>query len=206
MYIPPNVSSAYQEQILNFLPALSRYDNLILMGDFNLADVDWEGYSSSTAFSSSICELIFDLNLSQLISQPTHIEGNILDVVFTLFDICNTPEVIPQLPFNLNSDHFLITFTVLSNTIKSRSSTRGFTYDYSKADWDGISAFINDYDFDRFLHSIDIESLWAELKQVLYNAMESFTPKVFRRKHQRPKWFTPQIQHELNRVHTIRKS
>ena len=30
MYIPPNVSSAYQEQILNFLPALSRYDNLIL--------------------------------------------------------------------------------------------------------------------------------------------------------------------------------
>ena len=144
-----------------------------------MADVDWEGYSGSTAFSSSICELIFDLNLSQLISQPTHIEGNILDVVFTSFDICNTPEVIPQLLFNLNSDHFLITFTVLSNTIKSRNSTRGFTYDYSKADWDGIFAFINDYNFDRFLHSIDIESSWAELKQVLYNAIESFTPKVF---------------------------
>ena len=170
-----------------------------------MADVDWEGYSGSTAFSSSICELIFDLNLSQLISQPTHIKGNILDVVFTSFDICNTPEVIPQLLFNLNSDHFLITFTVLSNTIESRNSTRGFTYDYSKADWDGIFAFINDYNFDRFLHSIDIESSWAELKQVLYNAIESFTPKVFQRKYQRPKWFTPQIQHELNHVCTIRK-
>ena len=45
------------------------------------------------SFSSSICETIFDLNLTQLISQPTHIDGNILDVVFTLFDVCNIPKV-----------------------------------------------------------------------------------------------------------------
>ena len=66
LYIPPNVSSACQEHIQNFLPDLSRYDNLILMGDFNLPDVDWESYSGSTAFSSSICEIIFDLNTAYL--------------------------------------------------------------------------------------------------------------------------------------------
>ena len=101
----------------------------------------------------------------------SHIEGNILDVVFTSSDMYSTFEVVTQLPFNLRSDHYLITFTICPNTSRSisRSSSRGFTYDYSKADWDSILEIINNYNFDPFLYFFDIELLWTELKQVLYN-------------------------------------
>ena len=205
LYIPPRADHEYQQGILNFLPTLSVYDNLILMGDLNLPDVNWESLSGSTAFSSRLCEIIFDLNLTQLISQPTHTAGNILDVVFTSFDINNIPNVISSLPCNLCSDHYLITFTIPTSMTKPKSSNSGWVYDYSKADWEGVFSFIDNYNFDLYLQSSDIELLWAELRQVLLNAVESFIPKVYQRKHQRPKWFTSQVQHELNRVHSLRR-
>ena len=68
-----------------------------------------------------------------------------------------------------------------------------------------LKILIANYNFDPFLHSFDIELLWRELKQVLCNAIDSSIPKVYQRKHQRPKWFTPKIQHELNCVYTLRK-
>ena len=43
-------------RILEFLATLSTYDNLILIGDFNLPDVEWDIYSGSTVFSSYICD------------------------------------------------------------------------------------------------------------------------------------------------------
>ena len=81
------------------------------------------GYSSSlfgqSPFSSDFCNAIFDLNLHQLIKDPTHIAGNILDLILT-----NAPDNI----FNL-SDHFIISFdhstppNSLINTFKEMSST-----------------------------------------------------------------------------------
>ena len=99
-------------------------------------------------FNSFFIFYLWDSNLTQFISQPSLlIEGNILDVVFTSFDMISVtprPEVITQLPFNLQSDRYLITLKIFSDTINSRRSTRGFiTYDYFKADWDSILALIN---------------------------------------------------------------
>jgi len=56
---------------------------IIVVGDFNLPDINWSILSGSTTISNQFCEYIFDLNLKQLIDQPTHIQGNILDLVLT---------------------------------------------------------------------------------------------------------------------------
>ena len=57
------------------------------------------------------------------------------------------------------------------------------------------------YHFDHFHHCVDIELLWAELKQVLHNGINSFTyTKDLSKKASAShcKWFTPEIRQELN--------
>ena len=59
--------------------------------------------------SAKFCEVIFDLNLCQLISEPTHIHSYILNLVLTnnpdeLFDL--TVEHSKQ-PLSISSDHYI---------------------------------------------------------------------------------------------------
>ena len=51
----------------------------------------------------------------------------------------------------------------------------------------------------------DVQFLWLYLKKLLQQALDHFVPKVTLRRHQRPKWFTPILQHQLNRLHTLRR-
>ena len=84
---------------------------LVLLGDFNISDINWNSLSGQSPFSSKFCDVTFDFNLFQLVEEPTHIAGYILDLVLT-----NVPENISNLiinsepPHPIPSDHFMITF------------------------------------------------------------------------------------------------
>ena len=56
------------------------------------------------------------LNFIQLIDEPTHIHGNILDLVLTNnIDIIHDLSVHSKQPLPISSDHFIITFKIHSN-------------------------------------------------------------------------------------------
>ena len=80
-------------------------------------------YQGHTDFSSQFCDKIFELNLEQLVDKPTHINGNILDVVLANF-IINQPTVSDAHPQCLSSDHFIINFSVptSSHTVEQKAS------------------------------------------------------------------------------------
>ena len=76
-------SYSYLHDFFNFFTNYNNItDNLIIFGDFNFNDINWSGilYMSSSA---KFCETVFELNLTQLIDEATHIHGNILDLVLT---------------------------------------------------------------------------------------------------------------------------
>ena len=111
-YIPPNPPENYWQEFLDYIESLNYISsNIVLLGDFNCSDINWSSLSGQYPFSSKFCDVIFDLNLSQLIEEPTHSAGNTLDLVLT-----NVPENISslinhsELPHPIPSDHFLITF------------------------------------------------------------------------------------------------
>ena len=123
VYIPPKSSAAdeYLHELYEFLMTLkSISDSLVLLGDFNFNDINWESLYGNSPVSAKFCEIIFDLNLCQLVSEPTHIHGNILDLVLT-----NNPDNIVDLivhskpPFSISSDHFVITFRIYSRIVHS---------------------------------------------------------------------------------------
>ena len=66
IYIPPNSLSVTQyENLFNFLNSTNIGSiNLIVLGDFNTPDIDWNTLSGVSSVSRQFCDLIFDSNLS----------------------------------------------------------------------------------------------------------------------------------------------
>ena len=130
MYIPPDADQVYHFILLTHLCTLSSHDHLMILGDDNLPNK-----IGQSDFSCHFCDMIFDLNLEQSVDKPTHIKGNILDVILTNFYI-DQPTVLDSYPPGLTSDHFIVTFNVSkrANTVEPHVSY--VTSEYSKADWD----------------------------------------------------------------------
>ena len=82
VYIPPNLSDEYTQKYFNYITSLNDLaGNLVLFGDFNFKDIYWDSLDGTAPLSVKFCDIIFDLNLTQLINQSMHIAGNTLDLV-----------------------------------------------------------------------------------------------------------------------------
>ena len=83
IYVPPPACESYVCSLTEYLAVLqSSYDHCICVGDFNFPDIDWLSLSGSSFLSNFFCDFIFDCNLTQHVTQPTHVKGNILDLIF----------------------------------------------------------------------------------------------------------------------------
>ena len=110
VYIPPNPDVLYIERLIAFLNFLSTNEtSLIITGDFNQPDICWASLSGTSLVSNHFCDFVF---VSQLITCPTHIKGNTLDIVLTndekLVDNLSVSKCSSSLP----SDHYLISFNI----------------------------------------------------------------------------------------------
>ena len=68
--------------IINY-SIVSTMENVILVGDYNMPDICWSSLTGTSTFSNSFCDFVFEMSLSQLVMEATHIKGNILDLVLT---------------------------------------------------------------------------------------------------------------------------
>ena len=89
---------------------LSGSNDFTILGDLNLPDVHWDRYYGVSSQSQQFAGLVYDLNLTQLVSNPTHKAGNLLDVVLTNTDVFYDIQTITNLPTGLCSYHFMIVF------------------------------------------------------------------------------------------------
>ena len=134
---------------------------IIVVGDFNLPDINWTTLSGSSTISNQFCECIFELNLNQLIEHPTHIHGNILDLVLTDVESlihCLSVDNSKSLP--IRSDHYPITFEI-SASLESGAKQVGpkYTYNFSNGDYIGMCSYLFETDFS-CLTSLDVETTW----------------------------------------------
>ena len=84
VYVPPNASAEYHSDLVNYLNTITALSTpVLLLGDFNSPDINWSTLTGSSTASNNLCEFAFESNLVQLVDSPTHICGNILDLVLT---------------------------------------------------------------------------------------------------------------------------
>ena len=206
LYIPPSADDSYHTQVSEVFSSLPLNLDVLILGDFNFPDIDWDTLGGESKHSTNFCELISDLNLCQLIASSTHKAGNILDLILTnndqlVYDIITNP----VLPTGLSSDHFVITFTISVPQCYQEHSSHGSFFNYSKANWEEMNFYFSQYNFNELTEILDIDSAWACFKNIISEAVLQFVPKICPRKHPRPKWFNSEIQHHLNKVHTLRR-
>ena len=107
-YVPSGSTADYYDSLFNFLHLHQVSDKLIILGDFN---IDWDVLSGHSPIANQFCDLVFQTGLYQLIDKPTHMHGNILDLLLTnLDDNIGDLQIHPdQL---LPSDHSLSLFSI----------------------------------------------------------------------------------------------
>ena len=83
VYAPPNAGLNYYDQVTQYLHSITNNEKVLIVGDFNLPDINWASMTSSSESSSKFCDYVFEDNLTQLVFNPTHNKGNTLDLVLT---------------------------------------------------------------------------------------------------------------------------
>ena len=101
--------------MLNYLKMLSVSANVLILGDFNLPDIDWYTLSSSNKRSDMFCDFVFDCGLSQLILEIQLI-GKAIFWTWYLLTYVLLENINVSIDLFLNeSDHYPIQFDILLN-------------------------------------------------------------------------------------------
>ena len=209
-YIPPNTADTLFVTLLRYLSnLLSNHNRVIITGDFNLPDINWSSLSGHSYTSNTFCDFVYD-NLFQLVDTPTHVGGNLLDLVLTsdtqlIDDLC-----VLELAGSFRSDHLMITFNLCHHFVSTpqrppRGNDSHFVFDFPKADMDGLCSYLESSDFSACFQSSDVDFVWSTIKLLILNAVELFIPMVRLKSRQYPKWFSSNIRHDINCLRTLRK-
>ncbi len=207
IYIPPVSSDLYISTFLNYIRSLST-NNLIILGDFNFPDINCSSLTGTSASSNQFCDLVFDLNLTQLIDFPTHTKGNILDLVLTnSTDLISEVMALEGKSISAESDHFPVLIN-LPDTSYSKVSPIRFTksFIFKNGDYEGMNYFFMEENLDYIFDSNDIEFIWSTLKTIISKAISLFVPSSKRsRVNTLPQWFTPSLRNQRHKLHTTRR-
>ena len=83
-----------------------------------------------------------------MINEPTHIHGNVLDLVFTTDDdIITSLSVHSTTSLPIISDHFAITFSLNTSLPSPPKFSPFYVFNYSKGDYEGLNTYLSSFDF-----------------------------------------------------------
>ena len=161
----------------------------ILLGDFNLASVNWpDGQSSCELQSNFVRFLTEDLGHTQLIDSPTHKSGNTLDLVFTnIQNLVKNVKVLQQNEMCL-SDHFGITLDIDAKTKYVKQPKRK-VYNYSKGDYRGLNSELSSIDWDNIFICNDPYLGWNRFREILSSACDRWIAKKTIKSQFQPPWY-----------------
>ena len=189
IYRSPNSSSDNTKLLCDIIEHSPK--NGLIIGDFNLPKIDW-----NTGIGDSKSKQLIDTSekmfLTQLVTFPTHQKGNILDLAFT-----DVPDKILNIETvgNLgSSDHSVIRLDI--------SFTSNFNFscdkilDWKNADIEGLDEFLQEVNWTEHLGNLDTEQSWSFFKDKIDEGIDTFIPKMARRKKNRPCW----IDNKVNKL------
>ena len=165
-YNPPGPTSGPLTHLRNSLAITPQSLPIILLGDFNLPNIDWssDGPTPSTGSGNVtlMCDIVNDFNLLQLVHTPTR-QQNILDLVLTSrVDYVNNVEVSAGLP---GSDHDTVLFSISLSKRKFFTQKR-WSYNVKKADVGAFTALLSKAPWDCCFLSDSVDDCWICLKDI----------------------------------------
>ena len=151
---------------------------MTIIGDLNLPNINWLFLVGSTNVSNIFYDFVFECDLSQLVTVPTHCIGTCLDLVLT-----NSPHAINNVQVGsssvMKSDHLLVSFSLTTQFRPSFNvHETQYVINFSKLNYLELAEYILDFDFLLCLNCNDVEIVWSQIRTIIHNAIFLFAPKV----------------------------
>jgi Reverse transcriptase (RNA-dependent DNA polymerase)/Endonuclease-reverse transcriptase len=196
IYRPPRTNPEAYENLANFIR--STKGNRVLIGDFNLPSIDWEGGAARGAGPGKILEACQDENLEQLVTFPTHTRGNCLDLILT-----NVPERVVSIE-NVgrlgSSDHCMISAAVRVG--KHKEQQAGTVRNWWRADWSSMKRELAEVDWTE-LDGLETDEAWTFFRDKLDMVVDRNVPVKPRGSAGKPPWLSRDILREVRRKRRI---
>ena len=187
VYRPPRSRNVNTEELCKLFE--NSGENSIIIGDFNFPTINWNELTADRNCETFLQSTI-DNNFEQLIHFPTHIRGNILDLVFT-----NRPENVLNVESlgNLStSDHSILSVEIVFRS--KFNSSNEFIEDWKNGDLDGLKQYLARVNWRRDLQTLDTNDGWKFFKDKLSSGIDYFIPKTRRRKPNNHQWMTKTVK------------
>ena len=182
-------------EVKRHLNSISRSKTIkkhIIVGDFNLSKTSWPDGNTACSIEKGFIDLFNDLGLEQLISVPTHIAGNTLDIL-----LCNQPHILSNIEVMArdsicSSPHFSIKFKVKLNCKRLKPIKRKI-YNFRKADSKAINHDLSNIPWDSILIDNDINDALNKFETIFYSVCNKYIPKFNVKSSFQPPWFDSEL-------------
>lgn len=184
-------------------------DYVVVGGDFNLPDLDWNeqpiASGSSLSFKSEMADFMNLLSLKQTVLKPTR-GGHILDLFFTnMPEMVENTEVLPGI-----SDHEVVLSEINMKHTSAYSERSRCMYNYAKANVQGINTALEAYFivFETLADDYSVEELWNLFKDKILELRNRFVPTwvLTRRRNKSKPWFCRELDVLVKRRQRIYRS
>jgi len=187
VYRPPGNDPQFMPKFENFLqPVLAKPECLILMGDFNLPDINWTTLTTDVS-NQNINYQFLEFSLLNALHQAVHFstrEENLLDLCLTS-DTIFISHVECLAPF-ASSDHNQIRVHLnLSSFEKQCGNFRNF----GKADYEGMKRYFGTVCWPEIFNPcVCTEDFYAVFRNIFNSAIEKFVPFTPRGNSFKKRW------------------
>ena len=106
----------------------------------------------------------------------------------------------------LSSDHYIISFQLTIPAKATLNHSPSFIFDFNKADYNSLNNFLSTIDYFVCERLPDVNSIWSFIRNNILDGMNTYIPKItIQPANQLPKWFTPDIRHQIKCLQTLRR-
>ena len=177
------------------LKAIRRRRNvqeIILIGDLNLPNVNWENFTSSNPVEQLFLDTFGNLSLEQLVTVSTHRKGNILDLILS-----DKAQHINHLTVDsehsiCSSDHYPILFNLTLNAPRKKPIKRTI-YNFKQANWLSLNSDLLSTDWENLLTCNDMETAWHRFKSKFSHLCDIHIPKITIKDEFKPPWYDSEV-------------
>ena len=183
VYRSPNSTDEENDKVRQQLAhASQKLTNLIVTGDFNHPEIDWENCHTSVLNSHKASKFLFlstQCKFHQLIDKPTHYKPNcrpsLIDLVLT-----KDPDLIEKIehtaPLGKSCHSTIIIKTSSKETKPEKCMVKKYSID--KGDFDSMKKSFKEEDWELLMNEAnnDVDKAWYSISTKIKNARDKYIP------------------------------
>ena len=187
IYRSPNSS---RENDVSLCELMNRMrGRFVAVGDFNFPGIRW-ATGGSDAKGRAFHDIIEDNYLVQHVDEPTHISGNVLDLI-----ISNEADVVREVRMEgrlASSDHEMIEADLVLDLEPGHVDEP--QRDYGRGNYKAMMRHMASIRWEEELEERGVEESWSFIKQLLEELTRNFVPMKRKRSKRSPPWMNGEIR------------